>query len=205
MDGVGNVYVAGGQTDNAFKITLEPAICELCGNGVLDLGEACDDGNTNDGDCCSAACTYEAAFLSCGSGTLCDPAGVCDGSGVCVGGGPVDCDDADICTADSCDPGTGTCDNNTIGSCSETTDTVGIPPGSNVSDSVLGGSSVAGGVDATFTSTGGGNLDAKLVEGSVANLSGNELGRDSSSQELADSMVAKIVDVEAVELGGELL
>lgn len=28
-----------------------------CGNGVLDPGESCDDGNTLDGDCCSAACT----------------------------------------------------------------------------------------------------------------------------------------------------
>ena len=28
----------------------------LCGNGVRDPGEQCDDGNTNDGDCCSAFC-----------------------------------------------------------------------------------------------------------------------------------------------------
>jgi cysteine-rich repeat protein len=34
-----------------------------CGNGVIDAGEACDDGNNDDGDVCSAVCTFE------GSGT----------------------------------------------------------------------------------------------------------------------------------------
>jgi cysteine-rich repeat protein len=28
----------------------------LCGNGIVDVGEACDDGNTVGGDCCSADC-----------------------------------------------------------------------------------------------------------------------------------------------------
>src|SRR5262249_54074864 len=32
-----------------------------CGDGHLDPGEDCDDGNLVDGDCCSAACTFEAA------------------------------------------------------------------------------------------------------------------------------------------------
>ena len=31
-----------------------------CGNGVLDTGEQCDDGNTLNGDCCSASCQIEA-------------------------------------------------------------------------------------------------------------------------------------------------
>jgi cysteine-rich repeat protein len=30
-----------------------------CGNGVIDPGEACDDGNTNNGDGCSSSCTIE--------------------------------------------------------------------------------------------------------------------------------------------------
>jgi cysteine-rich repeat protein len=30
-----------------------------CGNGVLDAGEQCDDGNTLSGDCCSATCQIE--------------------------------------------------------------------------------------------------------------------------------------------------
>jgi M6 family metalloprotease-like protein len=31
----------------------------VCGNGVRDPGEQCDDGNTDDGDCCSAFCELE--------------------------------------------------------------------------------------------------------------------------------------------------
>jgi cysteine-rich repeat protein len=31
-----------------------------CGNGIVQQGEFCDDGNTVDGDCCSSSCTVEA-------------------------------------------------------------------------------------------------------------------------------------------------
>ena len=33
--------------------------CTLCGNGVLDAGEGCDDGNINSGDGCSRLCVVE--------------------------------------------------------------------------------------------------------------------------------------------------
>ena len=33
-----------------------PADLDMCGNGVVDAGEACDDGNTTDCDACSADC-----------------------------------------------------------------------------------------------------------------------------------------------------
>ena len=36
----------------------------VCGNGVLDGGEDCDDGNAVGGDGCSAACAVEARRLS---------------------------------------------------------------------------------------------------------------------------------------------
>src|SRR5207244_11859901 len=44
-----------------------------CGNGVVDPGEQCDDGNTVSGDGCSASCRLEA----CGNGIL-DPGEQCD-------------------------------------------------------------------------------------------------------------------------------
>jgi len=40
----------------------------LCGNGRLDEGEQCDDGNNVDGDGCSAICTYEAGGDGCTPG-----------------------------------------------------------------------------------------------------------------------------------------
>jgi len=60
-----------------------------CGNGELDLGEGCDDGNRAEGDGCSAACQIEpgyfcdgapsACFDSCGNGVT-DNGEDCDGS-----------------------------------------------------------------------------------------------------------------------------
>jgi cysteine-rich repeat protein len=46
----------------------------LCGNGILDEGEECDDGNRVDGDRCSSKCTLEPF---CGDGVL-DPGEGCD-------------------------------------------------------------------------------------------------------------------------------
>ena len=53
-----------------------------CGDGIVDGGETCDDGNTADGDCCSSTCQYDAAGTTCIGATLCD-AGFCDGLGSC--------------------------------------------------------------------------------------------------------------------------
>ncbi len=43
------------------NVDQSPAACraseEACGNGHVDLGEECDDGNRRDGDACSSACT----------------------------------------------------------------------------------------------------------------------------------------------------
>jgi len=47
-----------------------------CGNGTLDPGEDCDDGNVASNDCCSSTCTREADFTSCANGGTCIT-GVC--------------------------------------------------------------------------------------------------------------------------------
>jgi cysteine-rich repeat protein len=39
-----------------------------CGNGVVEAGEECDDGNTTDGDGCGAACEEEDADGGDGGG-----------------------------------------------------------------------------------------------------------------------------------------
>jgi cysteine-rich repeat protein len=48
-----------------------------CGDGILDGGETCDDGNNTSGDCCSATCQLEADGNTCQSFGTCN-AGVCD-------------------------------------------------------------------------------------------------------------------------------
>jgi cysteine-rich repeat protein len=73
----------------------EPA----CGDGTVDMDETCDDGNTADGDGCSATCEPEVGF-DCDDSepTVC--VGVC-GDGMVVGA--EQCDDADNGNGDGCD------------------------------------------------------------------------------------------------------
>jgi cysteine-rich repeat protein len=53
-----------------------------CGDGVVNTGQACDDGNTADGDGCSALCALEEGWNCAGSPTVC--ASIC-GDGLVVG------------------------------------------------------------------------------------------------------------------------
>ena len=79
----------------------------VCGDGTVDVNETCDDGNTADGDCCSAHCQVEPSGAACSDGDACNGAETCDGAGACVAGDPLDCDDGDPCTVSSCDPESG--------------------------------------------------------------------------------------------------
>ena len=63
----------------------------MCGNGVLDFGESCDDGKVDGGDGCAATCELE----------------ICGNSVDDDGDGAVDCDDGEcinlgICTGEFC-------------------------------------------------------------------------------------------------------
>jgi cysteine-rich repeat protein len=83
-------------------------ISPRCGNGVLDPGEQCDDGNTVDGDGCDSTCVPTA----CGNGVPsageeCDDGNTVDGDGCSAGceiecASDADCDDGDACTEDVC-------------------------------------------------------------------------------------------------------
>ncbi|MFH1412878.1 MAG: VWA domain-containing protein, partial [bacterium] len=58
----------------------------VCGNGILEDGEECDDSNTDDGDGCSSICQIEEAPPVCGNGILengeeCDDGNTEDGDG----------------------------------------------------------------------------------------------------------------------------
>jgi cysteine-rich repeat protein len=109
-----------GDTDcatNRCNMAAMPAVCAPpvgCGNGTLEAGEACDDGNNMNGDGCTSACEIEdgnpcTANAECSSGVcdmneappLCEPAGSC-GNGVLDV--PESCDDGNTSAGDSCDP-----------------------------------------------------------------------------------------------------
>jgi cysteine-rich repeat protein len=79
-----------------YSLSVE---CGACGDGTLDPSEACDDGNTNSGDGCSATCVLEA----CGNGTL-------DAGEQCDDGDAVSCDGcSDTCAIEECGNGTLDC------------------------------------------------------------------------------------------------
>lgn len=112
----------------------------ICGNGVVDPGEQCDDGNTVSGDCCSVSCESVAAGMACpDDGDQCT-AGSCDGFGGCVHE-PLDgtaCDDGVFCngtelcglgvcgqsSGDPCEEG-GVCND----ACDESADHCFVPAG----------------------------------------------------------------------------
>src|SRR5207244_7641728 len=54
----------------------------ICGNGVVEPGEQCDDGNTAGGDCCSSGCQFEEG--ACDDGDACTVGDACQ-NGACVG------------------------------------------------------------------------------------------------------------------------
>src|SRR5438132_984060 len=93
FDRYSQVIAAMGGTEGSIRNTdmmdLNAAITQIvdaaiagacCGNGVIDPGEDCDDGNQVNGDCCSSNCQFEPAT------TLCRPAaGPCDVADFCTG------------------------------------------------------------------------------------------------------------------------
>jgi len=62
-------------------ITVNVAPTQVCGDGIVEGTEQCDDSNTNNGDCCSSTCQYESSSTVCrASSDACDIAETCTGS-----------------------------------------------------------------------------------------------------------------------------
>ena len=90
--------------------TLSDCAAPQCGDGRVDAGEACDDGNNRDGDCCSALCELLPAGSACDDGRFCTRSDACNGSGLCLGSGdPCDAPDGDANCAEACNEETDAC------------------------------------------------------------------------------------------------
>jgi Thrombospondin type 3 repeat len=85
----GSVNAVGPSVPGLDGIAFAPQ--GVCGDGMPDFGEECDDGNTVDGDCCSSTCEFEPAGDPCpGDASLCT-IDRCDGAGTCVSAPPTGC------------------------------------------------------------------------------------------------------------------
>jgi len=92
-----------------LALALASNALATCGDGTLEPGEQCDDGNTVGGDCCSASCQFESAGSPCGERFDFCGVNACDGAGDCVRTAKPDgvqCNDGNACTlADTCASG----------------------------------------------------------------------------------------------------
>lgn len=83
----------------------------VCGNLIVEAGEECDDGNTVDGDDCSATCQLETCttHADCNDGLFCNGVEICL-SGSCQAGTFVDCSGSDTaCGTGACDEASNSC------------------------------------------------------------------------------------------------
>jgi cysteine-rich repeat protein len=108
------------QFTTPFVIGIAGIPTITCGNSLLELGEDCDDGNTDDGDCCSSLCLFESAGAPCPDDNDLCTADACDGGATCLHPDiSASCDDGNPCTGDSCDPGSGCQHANVGGTCDD--------------------------------------------------------------------------------------
>lgn len=109
-----NVCAAGTNADDGTACTrmMEMGICREgacveggCGNGVVEAGEMCDDGNDDEDDGCTSACEPTCVDdTPCDDGDMCNGAETCDlATNTCMAGTMLVCDDGSPCTTDSCD------------------------------------------------------------------------------------------------------
>jgi cysteine-rich repeat protein len=99
--------------------TCSQETCATCGDGCIEFGETCDDGDTASGDGCSSTCHEETCFTCneslgdvapqgenfipfCAGPSQCRNTGVCDVCGDEVVGPTEQCDDGNTANGDCC-------------------------------------------------------------------------------------------------------
>ena len=92
------------------QINITGSLIANCGNGVLNNGEHCDDGNQNNNDGCINICT----LTFCGDSIVQQPNGA--GSGGPQDDGIEACDDGNLVNDDTCD---NNCESTSLGICGD--------------------------------------------------------------------------------------
>lgn len=128
--GVGPDASTGGVGGMAGAAGASGAASMLCGNGTVDPGEQCDDGNSVDGDGCDTNCHYSCTpddASACSDGNFCNGAETCGDMHQClpstgnVPDGTV-CGDANRCQAGVCVPAEPVCGDGLVESPTEDCD-----------------------------------------------------------------------------------
>ncbi|MBL8740492.1 MAG: hypothetical protein JNK04_05340 [Myxococcales bacterium] len=90
---------SGGPLETTGFIVTGPATpdgpngCPLCGNGVIEVGELCDDGDTDGLSGCNAMCSGCAPdYFGADCSLFCEPTATCSGNGSCDAVGTCVCD-----------------------------------------------------------------------------------------------------------------
>jgi cysteine-rich repeat protein len=178
----------------------------VCGDGTVDPGEQCDDGNTAAGDGCSATCTTEVA-AKCGDGTVdegeqCDDGNATSGdgcsaacktevAGIC-GDGTINlgeqCDDGNTAAGDGC---SATCQTEAASTCGN-----GTKEGAEQCDD---GNVVAGdGCSPTCQTEGAGVCGNSTVEAGEECDDGNMVAADGCENDCTKTKTPVVVCPEAI-------
>jgi len=95
-------------TDGVCGDTGDGSVCleAGCGNGVMETGEACDDGNDVMSDGCEIDCTFSCTMdADCDDGNVCNGTESCDtGAHMCARTMALDCTPPTACQESRCDP-----------------------------------------------------------------------------------------------------
>ncbi len=88
-----------GTGDDAAQTCVETDAGSCCGNGILDKGEQCDDGNAVGGDGCSSQCIIESNYVCLVAGQACVSTVRCGDGRI---SGSEQCDDGNTISGDGC-------------------------------------------------------------------------------------------------------
>lgn len=96
---------AGSIRVTQLYVDIEYTAPAVCGDGMKEWTEVCDDGNTSETDGCTTTCTYTCTIdTDCSDATVCNGAEICNTTThTCEAWTPLVVDDGLLCTVDSCD------------------------------------------------------------------------------------------------------